>query len=178
MHGRALAARFEALDVNADGYLDEADYTALATRLVVASGFAVGNGVDSKVRDRYLALWETLRLAMDSDGDRRVSRAEFIAAVAAGTAGDGADFDRAVAAVASAVVDLADFDDDDRLDEAEFQKLFAALGVADIDGGQAFLDLDRDGDGYLSRKELFLALREFYSNPDPRAPGSSTLGRI
>ena len=133
MHGRALAARFEALDVNADGYLDEADYTALATRLVVASGFAVGNGVDSKVRDRYLALWETLRLAMDSDGDRRVSRAEFIAAVAAGTAGDGADFDRAVAAVASAVVDLADFDDDDRLDEAEFQKLFAALGVADID---------------------------------------------
>ncbi len=37
MHGRALAARFEALDVNADGYLDEADYTALATRLVRAA---------------------------------------------------------------------------------------------------------------------------------------------
>jgi Ca2+-binding EF-hand superfamily protein len=175
---QALTARFDALDVDADGHIDEKDYAAMARRLVEIFGFDPDSVVAARVRDRYRHFWHALRRTTDRDGDSRVSRREFVEAVLGGQQVRGRTLLRAAAPIASAVVELADFDSDGRLDEAEFRKLFSALGVADIDCGEAFLRMDRDSDGYLTRRELLLALEEFYCSAEPEAGGNWTFGRI
>jgi Ca2+-binding EF-hand superfamily protein len=175
---QALTARFDALDVDADGHIDERDYAAMARRLIDAFGFDPHSVVAGRVRDRYRQFWHALRRTTDVDGDSRVSKREFVAAVIGGHAGRDHTLLRAAAPIAAAVVELADFDADGRLDEAEFRKLFSALGVTDADCGEAFIRTDRDGDGYLTRRELLLALEEFYCSAEPEAGGSWRFGRI
>ena len=175
---QALTTRFDALDADADGHIDEADYAAIARRLVDAFGFDPDSVVAARLHERYRNFWHALRHAMDADGDSRISRQEFVDAVISGRVGRDLALLRAAAPIAAAVVELADFDADGRLDEAEFRKLFSALGVSDIDSGEAFQRMDRDGDGYLTRRELLFALEEFYCSPDQEAGAGWTLGRI
>ncbi|MFG2000586.1 EF-hand domain-containing protein [Spirillospora sp. NPDC048911] len=176
---RKIARCFDLLDRNSDGDLSRDDCVALARAAADASGFAAESEDAWRVRDGYVRLWEVLLAPMDADGDGRVSRSEYVAAVA-GLSDDPDGYADSLGVAVDAFVEAGDADRDGRLSQPEFLTLYRAtfpsLGQEEI--LEAFGHLDRDGDGHITRQELSDSIREYLLSDDVNAPGNWFLGRV
>lgn len=173
---RKLSLRFDQLDTDSDGYLTEADFHALAQRLIAAFGIEQDSPKAQAVLDGQIAYWDSLVERADVDSDGRVDRGEFVAAL--GRALENGEFDAVFRPEVSSIVELADVDGDGHADLDEFVTALRAMGVAEDDSRRLFPAADADGDGRISVQEWVALGREFYTSTDADAVGSRLLGRV
>ncbi|MFG2005201.1 EF-hand domain-containing protein [Spirillospora sp. NPDC048911] len=172
-----IERRFQALDHDGDGFLEQSDYAGLAADLAERLGRADPAAM-RRVHDAYLGIWEAIRRGADTDDDGRVDLAEFTAALEKGVIGRDGGFDRAILPSVLAVLDFADLDGDGYIDAIEFHRWYVGPDRPQQDAEAVFARLDTDGDGRLSKEELTAAMREFYCGTDPNAPGNDLYGRL
>ncbi|MEV4315482.1 EF-hand domain-containing protein [Actinocrispum sp. NPDC049592] len=168
--------RFNVLDATGDGYLTRDDYEAFALRLVQAFGEPPGSPRAVAVREGYRILWQALAERSDTDGDGRVSEAEFLRWIETCTAED--RIDQEIIPLANAVIDLVDVDGDGLVDRDELTRLLIDAQVPADEAQQIFDRLDLDGDGHVSPDEIIEAVRRFCVNPDQGEPGYWLFGRF
>ncbi|GAA5089316.1 EF-hand domain-containing protein [Nocardia iowensis] len=169
---RKAAAQFRALDLDGNGYLERDDYNAMVDRLLVAFRVAADSPTAMNLRHQYLRLFDKLVERMDTDGDGRVSEAEFLESVGRSVAKSRG---KAMRAVAHAVFTTADTDHDDHLSATEFDDLLHVMGAP--------MDRDAvaravDSDGRLDRESWARIIDDYYGSGDPQAPGSRLFGSI
>jgi Ca2+-binding EF-hand superfamily protein len=165
---------FDILDVDHDGYLEEADIEEIATRL--ATG-AAAHDVEL-VRDAYLKFWNSLAFMLRISPDDRITRDQYIEGIDEIVKSSPDGFDHAIAQIPRAILALYDHDHDGRLSAKEFLAMQAALGVSPEHSQIALLALDRDADGFIDGTDLIRATREFELSDDPHAPGNWLLGGL
>ena len=114
---RRSAAEFftEVLDQTGDGYLEWPDLAAMARE--ISSRLDLDEPQETRLYDAYAAWWRELQAALDADGDGRVSRQEYAAAVPS-LAGP------ALIRVAEVLFDVTDKDGNQVIDEDEYRALF------------------------------------------------------
>lgn len=103
------------LDQTGDGYLDWPDLAAMAREL--SSRLDLDEPQETKLYDAFAAWWKELQSALDTDGDGRVSKAEYAAAVPS-LAGP------ALIRVAEVLFDATDADGNGFIDADEYRALF------------------------------------------------------
>ncbi|MET9825868.1 EF-hand domain-containing protein [Streptomyces sp. NPDC006349] len=166
-----LRAMFDAFDVDGDGYLEEADFTALAARWGGLARVRTEADLAARVRDVMLGWWQHLSTTVDTDGAGRISMAGILAMV-----------DRlpsmheTVTATADTVFDAVDENGDGRISRGEHQRLIDVWHGRGIETGSTFDLLDQDGDGYLSRPEFAELWSQFWISDDPTDPGNYLCG--
>src|ERR1700759_4266636 len=69
---RKIARVFQAMDVDGDGYLREADFEALSTRWTGLRGWAPGSPGYARLNTIMMGWWSALRLASDTEGADRI----------------------------------------------------------------------------------------------------------
>jgi Ca2+-binding EF-hand superfamily protein len=168
-----LHARFDQLDIDGDGFLQASDYQTLGRLL--ADRLNSSDSEREAIYAGYGEHWRQLHTHADVDHDGRVSRNEYVAAMAA-AAGDPELLDRAVLQTARAIMAAADADDDGYLDFADYERLAELMRIRRP--AESFRILDADGDGRVSQEELVAAIRDFYTSDDPTAAGSFVFGYI
>jgi EF hand len=165
---------FDMFDVNHDGYLEEANFEALATRL--AAGAAASD--TELVRDAYLKLWNSLAYLLGIGPAERISREQYIEGMDKIAKSSPRGFDQAIAQIPRAILAIYDHDRDGMLSAKEFLAMQAALGVSMEHAKIALLALDRDADGFIGGADLIRANREFVLSDDPHAPGNWLFGGL
>ncbi|MFI6169134.1 lipase family protein [Nocardia sp. NPDC051052] len=163
---------FDLLDITCDGFLTRDDYDAFALRLVQAAGEPPGSAKARAVRDGYRALWQSVYLAADTDGDDRVSSAEF-----ADWIRSGAELDADITPLARAVIDLVDTGDG-VLQPCELDRLLLGCNFSRDEARAEFDRLDLDGNGEVSADELVAAIHDFCVDPSLDKPGYWLFGRF
>ena len=133
----ALARRFAAIDANGNGVLDAGDYQLAARRLCEAFGYAADSAPARAVATALGALFDRMLAHMDADGDRVITRDEFVTA-AGREIGDRAGFDAAAGATARTLIQVADTDGNGVLDAGEYTRLAAVYGVDPDQAARAF----------------------------------------
>lgn len=176
VHDRKLTRRFELLDANGDGYLERADYETLARKLVRGFAESPTSPKGKAVIDTYVQYWENFVSRMDSDGDGKVTKDEFIDAIGRKII-NADEFDRIARPHFHAVAVLADTNDDGELDRDEYVRLMAMYGVDRRDALDAFEQIDANHDNLLSVEELTAAARDFYLSDNDNSSGSAMFGR-
>lgn len=116
------------LDQTGDGYLDWPDLAAMAREL--AGRLDLDEPQETRLYDAYAAWWRELQSALDTDGDGRVSRQEYAAAVPA-LAGP------ALIRVAEVLFDATDTDGDQSIDADEYRALFRTAFRREMPDGAA-----------------------------------------
>jgi len=172
-----LERRFAVLDVDGDGVWQREDYQRLARRLCDAFGYAADSATGQAVATGQRSLFDALLPHMNADGDQRITRDEFIAALGR-TIDDRPRFDAAVRTAARTLVQVADQDGNGALDPGEYARLAAVYGARAREAAQAFGRLDRDRNGLLDTAELAEAISQFFTSRDPGAHGSLAFGHL
>ncbi|MGW4548112.1 oxygenase MpaB family protein [Streptomyces violaceorubidus] len=115
--GRRPAEEFfhQVLDQTGDGHLDWPDLAAMAREL--STRLDLEEPAESRLYDAFAAWWRELQDALDTDGDGRVSAAEYSAAVPS-LAGP------ALIRVAEVLFDATDKDGNGTIDADEYRALF------------------------------------------------------
>ncbi|MFG1805117.1 oxygenase MpaB family protein [Streptomyces sp. NPDC049040] len=132
------------LDQTADGHLDWPDLAAMAREL--ASRLDLDEPAETRLYDAFAQWWRELQSALDTDGDGRISREEYTAAVPS-LAGP------ALIRVAETLFEAADADGDQFIDAAEYRALFRTgfrRTVADAGGRYSRSAFVRDFLGFMS----------------------------
>lgn len=166
---RKIAGVFDAMDADADGFLEEADFAALTARWVAIRG----TGDHARLSAIMMGWWATLLAGSDRDHDGRVTLDEVLLLV------DRLDgMPEAVIGTAEAMFEAVDEDGDGRISAEEYHRLIEAWSGRATDTDAVFPLLDLDGDGHLSQAEFTRLWTEFWSGDDPAAPGTWVFGRF
>jgi TerC family integral membrane protein len=172
-----LNRRFAVLDTDRSGAWQLADYERQARRLCGSCGHAPDSLAGQAIAAGQRTLFSALLAHMDANGDRQITPDEF-AAAAGRPIQDRPGFDAAVAAAAHSLFQAADRDGNGVLDAAEYARLAAAYGASTQQAAQAFARLDLDRNGVLDTAELTQGISQFFTSPDPSAPGNLAFGRL
>ncbi|MFE6228351.1 oxygenase MpaB family protein [Streptomyces sp. NPDC057854] len=113
----------QVLDQTGDGHLDWPDLAAMAREL--STRLDLDEPEETRLYDAFAAWWRELQAALDTDGDGRVSAAEYAAAVPS-LAGP------ALIRVAEVLFDATDTDGDGTLDADEYRALFRTAFHRDL----------------------------------------------
>src|SRR6185437_67532 len=172
-----LSRRFAVLDANRDGTWQLADYEQQARALCDAFGHDPDSPPGRAVAAGQRDLFSALLAHMDADGDQQISPDEFAAAVGRPIE-DRPRFDAAVTATAQSLIQAADHHRKGVLDPPGYARLTAAYGASAGEAARAFARLDLDRNGVLDAAELTQAIAQFFTSPDPDAPGNLAFGRL
>lgn len=168
---------FDHLDRDGDGVLSEADHRLMGQSVARGLGYGAGSAEEQAVVATYLQIWRELHLPMDTDGDGRISREEFVASTSS-LIGDRERSDVFLGGLADRIMDVADRDGDGEIG-VEAYTAFVRGHAPDLSQEavhEAFGHLDRDGDGRITRAELRNAVIEYFTSADPAAPGNWYFG--
>ncbi|TDD25860.1 hypothetical protein E1287_36990 [Actinomadura sp. KC06] len=157
---------FDLFDTNQNGAIEADDLSALASGVVQAGNISVDSDQSQALHAAYRRFWEVVTHYADTDSDGRVTREEFINAMAGGMSA-GPLFSESIANAADAEFAVIDTDDDGRVDLAELQTFFENAGLAPDEARQAAADMDTDGNGSISREEYQRAWLRYYLEIDP-----------
>lgn len=163
---------FDLLDITGDGFLTRDDYDAFALRLVQAAGEPPGSRKARAVRDGYRTLWQAVCAAADTNGDGRVSAAEFAEWIHRG-----AEFATDIEPLARSVIALVDTGDG-VLQPPELDRILLGCNLSRAEAREVFDCLDRNGDGVVDGGELIAAIHDFCREPSPDQPGYWLFGRF
>lgn len=124
------AAEFftEVLDQTGDGFVGWPDLAAMARE--VSSRLDLDEGAETRIYAAFADWWRELQTALDTDGDGRISGAEYAAAVPS-LAGP------ALIRVAEVLFDVTDANGDQSIDAAEYRALFRTGFHRTVSGAQA-----------------------------------------
>ncbi|MGW0607263.1 oxygenase MpaB family protein [Streptomyces sp. NPDC002640] len=123
--GRRSAEEFfhQVLDQTGDGHLDWPDLAAMAREL--ATRLDLDEPEETRLYDAFAAWWRELQTTLDTDGDGRISIAEYAAAVPS-LAGP------ALIRVAEVLFDACDKDGNGTIDADEYRALFRTAFHRDL----------------------------------------------
>jgi len=172
---RNIGSVFDRCDADGDGYITGDDLPAAARRILDRLGITDA-GSRAEIVGSYQSMWLELRADCDSDGDGRVSRAEFTAAFSVGRGDPRAYYQRLMGPALDRVARVMDRDGDGFIEAGEYARLFASQGVDERIAGAAFERLDADADGKISVAEFSDAIGQLFLSQDPADPGTAALG--
>ncbi|MER8187769.1 EF-hand domain-containing protein [Kitasatospora sp. NPDC094015] len=164
-------AMFEAFDADGNGYLEEADFEALAARWGRLPRVAAVPELAARVRDVMVGWWGHLSAgaggASRIDLDGMMATVDRLPAMAA-----------AVTATADVIFDAVDENGDGRISRDEHRQLIDVWHGRPTATGDVFDRLDQDGDGYLGRPEFAALWTQFWVSDDPAEPGNLMCGPV
>ncbi|GHC76377.1 calcium-binding protein [Nocardiopsis terrae] len=174
-----IAARFsdlfDVLDTDGDKSVTWDDYQRLVDRYVSGYGLEAQAPRALAIREAYEVMWRKLA-GHEEAGDGRLDREAFVAAMQA--ASEDRSRSNAAEAVAEAVFDLLDADEDGRISEEEFLVYAKALGAEESGARKRFAHVDTDGDAFVSREEFVLSARLYLFGDDIDSPGGFVFGVV
>jgi Ca2+-binding EF-hand superfamily protein len=167
---RKVSAGFSELDVDGDGYVGSSDIEMLVKNHGDAYGYSENTPEYEDLARRTRDVWTQLK-QFDSDGDGRVSLAEYVAGFDAFLS-QRDEFMSGMTALVDAFYQLADRDEDGLIGEEELIRHFRAWRHTEEQAKEAFRRLDRSSNGTISKAEWMANLEEFYYSEDPDVPGN------
>lgn len=169
---RKVIGVLRAMDVDGDGFLEEADFAALTDRWAGIRGSAPGSADHERLTTIMMGWWRTLRSAAGGRTDR-ITLDDILAVVAKLD-----ELKSAVAATAAVMFEAVDENGDGKISAGEYRRLIEAWTGRTTDTDEIFPLLDLDGDGHLSHREFRELWTEFWAGDDPDAPGTWVFGRF
>jgi Ca2+-binding EF-hand superfamily protein len=158
-----IKQRFKLYDVDRNGTIERSDLEAEAKRIIKAFGETENSTKGRATREAYLGLWEFMADKTGVGSRGSVTLEQFTDFTQQHVLSQGAaGYARVLKPAIAAMVELADTNDDGKLNPTEFTRCLDAIGVDRSSADESFRKMDANRDGYLDTDELVNAMREYH----------------
>ena len=172
---------FQLIDIDNSGFIEFSDMQGVMTRTLSQDGHAAGSPVFDAAEVMLRWLWEAIKGEADTDGDDKISAAEWGAMWTAQLADDEAgeafeDLPPLVRRIHLIVAQAMGINTNRGADLATYQRFLTPYGESVASGAEAaFGKLDLDGNGRISIDELQQLTAEYFLS-DEAAAGDALFG--
>ncbi|MFE9680835.1 oxygenase MpaB family protein [Streptomyces sp. NPDC006285] len=149
----------DVLDQTGDGFITREDLQAMVRS--VCWPLDLSDRAEQRVYDAFDLWWPGLS-TLDTDGDGRVSRSEFVVGTLTAPDETAQSVQPGLLKAMEAVFDAADSDHDGYVDRAEYCRIFGPK-LHPADARRGFDELDSDSDGRITKAEFLDALVQFFA---------------
>jgi len=170
-----LTRYFRVYDVDDNGTISLPDFERVVENVRALYGADEQSAIHRDLREGYLRRWGALAASADKDRDGGVDLDEWLA-YWEGVLDDDRRYEAEVSFVTARLFEVFDTDEDGVLGADEFCNFYGVYGLKSASARQVFVDLDEDGDGRVTRRELMDMAHQFYRSDDPGAPGNRLFG--
>ncbi|MEV7955979.1 EF-hand domain-containing protein [Streptomyces sp. NPDC058316] len=166
---RKIAFRFAAFDQDGNGYIDRADFSAAAARLLTEFGTTARCDKGQALYTGAEALWQGMAGIADVDGDQRVTREEFVGGAVKRLRDNPERFAEIARPFLRAALAVADRDDEGAASVPGVERALRVLGASAETAGVAARSLDTDQDGRITEDGVVAAFATYFTVIEPDA---------
>jgi len=162
------------------GTLKFENYEMLVSRLATLRRFKIDSNEYQKMLEKYGFQWIKMRGEIKSllqkKQETNVSLEDWLAYHE--LVSQNSDHQKMTRDLDELVFDTVDVDRSNNLDLSEWKILFSIFNIPVVYADECFQQIDSNGDGLVTREELFPLLEEFYYSEDENAIGNRVFGPI
>ncbi len=168
---------FDVLDFDRNGAIEEDDFVAIGENLCLLRDVEPGDDIYKSIMDDCRKWWIYLQEYVYTNHQEGANFEEWCKFVDEKIVNADEDWYRKhVAILVKNLLDLFDTNNDGVFSVNEYIDLFISYRIEVRFAPKAFKKLDANGDGTLSKVELFHAVDEFFRSDDPEASGNWLFG--
>jgi len=189
---KKLARHFEFIDFDKDGYVEKTDWEQCAHNLASLRDWEPDSAEYNAIISKHVDIWTNNWLPADTDGDGRVSQAEYLDLadqLQNGTASTEEEKAEATAAgkksnldqlydLFGAVFDVIDRDGDGKIKLHDYKDYFKAWGADENLADEAFSSIDLNSDGSVGRMSFVQYGTNFFISDDENEFGTLLFGPL
>lgn len=164
---REIAFRFAAFDQDGNGYIDRADFSTAAARLLAAFGTTARCDKGQALYSGAEAFWQGMAGIADVDGDQRVTREEFVGGAVKRLRDNPQRFAEIARPFLRAAVAVAGQGDGADAPVATVERALTVLGASPQAAAEATRGLDADHDGRVRESDVVAAFAEYFTVIEP-----------
>jgi Ca2+-binding EF-hand superfamily protein len=157
-----LKQRFEKWDADRDGVLGRSDFEREANAILRNFGVDKNSPEARNLQQAFNDLFDYQVREAGVGPDGQISQEQFVSANEKLMQQGESNFDRMMRPIVKSLIDLCDDNHDGMINQSEYAKWLKAIGVDAAMARSTFSQIDTDGDGELSEKELLAAVRQFH----------------
>ncbi len=151
-----------ALDVDDNGYLEQADLEALGRRLIENQKREPNSPIHVELRTELGAYWKALQEFVDRNQDGRISKEEYIQFCASLAADLKGPAGVTVQSLSNVLFMVCDRNHTGTLSEHEFVQFARAYGLSDAAAVAGFKLIDHDRNGSITKEEWLRFMRDVF----------------
>ncbi|CCQ51918.1 EF-hand domain-containing protein [Crocosphaera watsonii] len=173
---RKLSHLFHILDRNHDGVLSRQDFEQVIEEITNIRQWKWGTSEYEELHFFWMGFCNRLEVWADRNGDGKVTESEWLWYLEQMLDRFSASYIQQVFINIS--LKVMDFSRDDRVSLDEFKQFYQIYEIDPQEAAQAFVHLDLNQDGYLTKDELTSLFQEFFYSENPQSPGNWLWGNI
>ena len=164
------------LDQDKNGVLEENDFREIGESLCVLWMYKPGTPEYDRVINNSLTSWRAFKAYFESR-KAEANESEFIRFYEKMLSPGGEKlYQKFVVHMVSSLFDAFDINEDGVISVDEYSDMFMCYHIPIKYSARAFVKLDRDGDDFVTKKELMVAVDEFFKSNDIKSPGNWLFG--
>jgi len=183
---KKLARHFEFIDFDKDGYAEQTDWEQCARNLASLRDWEPDSAEYNAIVSKHVDIWTNNWLPADTDGDGRVSQAEYLdladqlqneTGATTVVEGKKSHLDQ-LYDLFGAIFDVIDRDGDGKIKLDDYKDYFNAWGVDENLAEGAFSSIDLNGDGNVGRMSFVQYGTNFFISDDENDFGTLLFGPL
>jgi len=164
------------LDQDRNGVLEEHDFREIGESLCVLWEYKPGTKEYEEVIENSLTSWRAFKAYFESR-NAEANEEQFVRFYEKMLSPGGENlYKKFVVKMVSSLFDAFDINEDGVISVDEYSDMFMCYHIPIKYSANAFVKLDRDGDDFITKKELMRAVDEFFKSSDETAPGNWLFG--
>lgn len=174
---RKYTRLFSILDIDRDGFINQADYERVSRLCAVLSGFGPDTNESKLLVEWFTSAWGRLQSTLAMGQRDRLSLEEYLR-IHQSFHVEQERFQIGFRPGIEFLFTLADKNGDGRLDEQDLVRIGQAFSIDALSVSEAHRRIDTDRDGFIDKTDMLKRLDEFCFSDDPTAPGNWLLGNF
>lgn len=157
---------FEFYDINENGYIEDLDIDEISRTFAEEFEWQLEDEAYKKFAHNFKQLWLQLVNAADTNYDGRITPAEFLANYEI-TVADDAAFQTYMLPFWELIYHLLDPHETHFISKDNYMRFYRAFRNSSKAAQRAFVAMDLNGDGYVSKNELYQNFYNFHMSENP-----------
>ncbi|WP_225834113.1 EF-hand domain-containing protein [Streptomyces sp. NK08204] len=162
---RRIAARFDTLDQDGNGWIAREDFSAAAQVLLAEFAVTARSDKGQALYAGAEAFWQGMAGIADRDGDQRITREEFVTGAVKRLRDNPDRFAEIARPFLHAALAVARPDADGHTTVADAVRVLRVLHVPEHTAHAVATALDTDGDGRIGETEIVPAFARYFTVP-------------